>query len=330
MFNRLSSAAIAAAMVVGLSSPVLSETKWDVSIPWGASEFHTKDAVAFAAAVKEATGGEVVMTVHAGGSLGVRHNESLRAIEDGLVAMGEFAAFVNVGDVPILGVESIPFLISNYADLRIMQDIVRPTWEAELMKRNQKMLYSVPWPSQNFFTKKKIESKADMKGIRMRTYDANTATMVSNLGMVALQLNSADVVPALATGKVDAVMTSGSTAVAQKYWEFLKHTYNTNHLWASNVMNVNLDMWNALSPAHQKAIEGLARKMERDFWVISEAEHKKRMAQLVKNGMTVQAATPALKAAMIAATVTMEADFIKRVGGKSAEIIAAYRKRAGK
>ena len=141
MFNRLSSAAIAAAVVVGISSPVLAETKWDVSIPWGASEFHTKDAVAFAAAVKEATGGEVVMTVHAGGSLGVRHNESLRAIEDGLVAMGEFAAFVNVGDVPILGVESIPFLISNYADLRIMQDIVRPTWEAELMKRNQKMLY---------------------------------------------------------------------------------------------------------------------------------------------------------------------------------------------
>jgi TRAP-type transport system periplasmic protein len=330
MFNRLSSAAIAAAMVVGLSSPVLSETKWDVSIPWGASEFHTKDAVAFAAAVKEATGGEVVMTIHTGGSLGVRHNESLRAIEDGLVAMGEFAAFVNVGDVPILGVESIPFLISNYADLRIMQDIVRPTWEAELMKRNQKMLYSVPWPSQNFFTKKKIETEADMKGIRMRTYDANTATMVSNLGMVALQLNSADVVPALATGKVDAVMTSGSTAVAQKYWEFLKHTYNTNHLWASNVMNVNLDMWKALSPAHQKAIEDLAHKMERDFWVISEAEHKKRMAQLVKNGMTVQAASPALQAAMVKATSTMEADFIKRVGGKSAEIIAAYRKRAGK
>ena len=125
-------------------------------------------------------------------------------------------------------------------------------------------------------------------------------------------------------------MTSGSTAVAQKYWEFLKHTYNTNHLWASNVMNVNLDMWKALSPAHQKAIEDLAHKMERDFWVISEAEHKKRMAQLVKNGMTVQAASPALQAAMVKATSTMEADFIKRVGGKSAEIIAAYRKRAGK
>ena len=45
--------------------------------------------------------------------------------------------------------------------------------------------------------------------------------------------------PALATGKIDAVMTSGSTAVAQKYWEFLNHTYTTNHLWASNAMAVS-------------------------------------------------------------------------------------------
>lgn len=121
-----------------------------------------------------------------------------------------------------------------------MHDIARSAWEEELMKRNQKALYMVPWPSQNFFTKEPINTPADMEGIRMRVYDANTSEMATRIGMTAQQMNNADIVPALATGRLDAVMTSGTTAVAQQYWEFLNHTYNTNHLWASNVMAVNL------------------------------------------------------------------------------------------
>lgn len=104
------------------------------------------------------------MIVHPGGSLGVRANESLRAVEDGAVPMAEYALFQNVGDLPILGIESIPFLISDYAELRRMHMLVRPVWEEALMERNQMALYIVPWPSQNFFTKEPLETAADMEG----------------------------------------------------------------------------------------------------------------------------------------------------------------------
>ncbi len=297
---------------------------WDVSIPWGPSEFHTVNAQNFAEAVGEATGGDVKMTVHPGGALGIRANESLRAVEDGAVQMAEFAAFQNVGDVPILGIESIPFLISDYAGLRKMHEIVRPAWEAELEKRNQKILYIVPWPSQNFFTKEPIGSMADFEGVKMRTYDANTATMSERLGMVALQMNNADIVPALATGKLDAVMTSGTTAVAQKYWEFLNHTYNTNHLWASNIMSVNLDAWNELSAEQQAAIEAVAAEMEPQFWAVSEGEHQKRMEELMANGMTVEPASPEMLEGLRAATADMADEFVARVGPEAANAIEQY------
>ena len=270
MTMTLRTLALAGATAFPMSTALAAE--WDISIPWGPTEFHTVNAQNFADAVAEATDGAVTMTVHAGGALGIRANESLRAVEDGAVQMAEFAAFQNVGDVPILGIESIPFLISDYAQLRQMHEIVRPTWEAELEKRNQKALYIVPWPSQNFFTKEPVTTSEDFDGVRMRTYDANTATMVQRLGMVPLQMNNADIVPALATGKLDAVMTSGGTAVSQKYWEFLNHTYNTNHLWASNIMTVNLDSWNELTAEQQSAIEELATTMEPEFWAVSEAE----------------------------------------------------------
>ena len=315
---------LAASLAVTASSLVAGDVEWDVSIPWGASEFHSVNAENFARRVEEKTNGSVVMTVHPGGALGIRANESLRAVEDGAVPMAEFALFQNVGDVPLLGIESIPFLIKDYAQLREMHKLVRPLWEEKLMQRNQKALYIVPWPSQNFFTKEPVASMEDLSGVRFRTYDANTATMIKRLGGVPLQLNNPDVVPALATGKLDAVMTSGSTAASQKYWEFLNHTYNTNHLWASNAMVVNLEMWNELSANQRSVIESVASEMEPEFWAVSEAEHAKRMQQLKDNGMTVEAPSSSLAASMRKETADMAGEFSERVGG-AGDIIKKFR-----
>jgi len=315
-----------AALLAPLSA--LADVQWDVSVPWGPKEFHSVNAENFARRVEEATNGEVVMTVHPGGALGIKANESLRAIEDGAVQMGEYALFQQVGEVPLLGIESIPFLIKDYAQLRKMHGLVRPAWEAALAQRNQKALYMVPWPSQNFFTKDPVSSMADLSGVRFRTYDANTATMIERLGGVPLQLNNADVVPALATGKISAAMTSGSTAAANKYWQFLNHTYTTNHLWASNGMAVNLDSWNELTEEQRKIIQQVANDMEPQFWAISEAEHEKRMKQLMENGMTVSAPTAQLLADMQGATADAADEFGKRVPGAS-DIIKKFRSAIG-
>jgi len=320
--------ALAGALAAGIAVPASAQVEWDVAIPWGPTEFHTLNAIAFAERVKEETGGFVTMTVHPGGSLGIRANESLRAVEDGSVQMAEFALFQNVGDLPILGIESIPFLIEDYDQLRVMHDLVRPRWEADMAERNQLPLYMVPWPSQNFYFKKQIETASDFEGIKMRTYDANTATMVERLGMTAIQLGSPDIVPALATGKAEGVMTSGTTAVAQKYWEFLDHTYTTNHLWASNAVTVNLDEWNDLPAEHQETIQRIAKEMEPGFWEISEGEHSKRMQELMDNGMTVQAPSADLLGAIQAATADMADSFSERVPG-SAEIIAEFKSKIG-
>ena len=270
------------------------------------------------------------MTVHAGGSLGIKANESIRALEDGTVAMAEFAGFQNVGEISLLGIESLPFLVDDYDQLRVMHGFARPAWEAALAKRGNKVLYVVPWPSQNFFLKKTVRTIDDLKGVRIRTYDRVTADMVGKIGMVPQQMNNPDIVPALASGRLDAVMTSGTTAVAQKYWEFLKHTYTTNHLWASNLMVMGNGAWNKLSPDNRAAIDKLAHEMEPEFWKVSQAEHATRMAELRKNGMTVEPAAKELLDRMRAVTRPMWDEFAKANGAEGAKILADYRARVGK
>jgi TRAP-type C4-dicarboxylate transport system substrate-binding protein len=319
------------ALAGGAAGAALAQTptRWDVSIPWGPSEFHTVNAQRFATEVRGLTNGAVQMTVHPGGSLGVRANETVRAVGDGVVPMAEFAAFQNVGDLPLLGIESIPFLIANYDELAIMHSLVRPIWERELERRNQVVLYIVPWPLQCFYFKRPIASAADMRGIRMRTYDRVTAEMVTRLGMVPQQLTNPDVVPALASGRIDAVMTSGTTAVAQRYWEFLKHTYITNHLWASNLMVVNIDAWRRLPQATRTAIQDLAKRLEPEFWSVSKGEHDLRMGELRQNGMTVEEPSPALVQALRQATATMADDFV-RSNAAAGPIVQEFRRRVGR
>jgi TRAP-type C4-dicarboxylate transport system substrate-binding protein len=304
-------------------------TRWDVSIPWGPSEFHTLNAQRFATEVRGATNGAVQLTVHAGGALGVRANETVRSVGDGVVPMAEFAAFQNVGDLPLLGIESIPFLIGNYDELKVMHELVRPTWERELERRNQTVLYMVPWPMQLFYFKRPVAAAGDLRGIRMRTYDRVTADMVQRLGMVPQQLTNPDIVPALASGRVDAVMTSGTTAVAQRYWEFLKHAYVTNHLWATNLMVVNNDVWRRLPAATRSGIADLARRLEPEFWNVSRAEHETRMGELRQNGMTVEDPPAALIAAMRQATATMVDDFV-RANAAAGPIVQQFRQRVGR
>jgi TRAP-type C4-dicarboxylate transport system substrate-binding protein len=315
--------------VIGGTAGAQAPTRWDVSMPWGPSEFHTVNAGRFATAVREATNGAVQMTIHAGGSLGVRANETVRAVGDGVVPMAEMAGFQNVGDVPMLGIESIPFLIASYDELATMHALVRPAWERELERRGNIVLYVVPWPMQCMYFKKPINTAADLRGIRMRTYDRVTAEMVTRLGMVPQQLTNPDVVPALASGRVDAVMTSGTTAVAQRYWEFLKHTYVTNHLWASNLMVVNRDAWSRLPQGTRDAIMQIAKRMEPEFWNVSKGEHDLRMNELKQNGMTVDQPAPALLQALRQATATMADDFA-RTNTAAGPIIQQFRQRVGR
>ena len=305
----------AAGMTVGIAN---AQTQWDASVPWGPTEFHTKNLIRFAEEVKRVTNGAVEITVHSGGSLGIKGPESLRSVADGVVPIAEMAGFQQVGEEPILGFEALPFLIDNYDQLEAFVQKIRPLYEAAFERNNQKLLYMVPWPSQNIFTKVEVNSLDDIRGKKIRVYDKNSTDLMRAIGMSPLLISSPDIVPTLAVGGLDAVMTSGTTAVAQKYWEFLNHTYRTNHLWALNEVTVNLDAWATISAANQKAILDLAASLEPEFWDVSRGEDKIKLAELANQGMTVGPPAADFIDALRAAGRAMWGDFTARVDGTKA------------
>src|SRR5258708_241725 len=63
-------------------------TSLDLATVWPDGNFHTTNAKKFAAEVGKVTNGDIKITVQAGGSLGFKGPEQLRAVRDGLVPQG--------------------------------------------------------------------------------------------------------------------------------------------------------------------------------------------------------------------------------------------------
>ena len=85
-------------------------TSLDLATAWPDGNFHTTNAKRFAEEVGKVTNGEIKINVHAGGSLGFKGPEQLRAVRDGLVPLADILNIQQVGDEPKPGTELIPFL----------------------------------------------------------------------------------------------------------------------------------------------------------------------------------------------------------------------------
>jgi len=315
--------------VSACDQPTDKQTVWDASLPWSAKEFHTKNAQDFADAINTATHGTLRINIHPGAVLGLKGPSSLRALGEGIVDMAEMAAFQQVGTEPILGIESLPFLVADQDELAILYEILQPKLDEIFARRGIKLLYMVPWPNQNLYFKREVHSISELAGTKIRTYDRNSSNMVARLGMSPVQLPSSDVTPALASGMIDGAMTSTTTAAAQNFQDFLSHIYRTNHLWISNFMGVNLGAYNALPATIQNQLTQIARDMQPGFWQVSSADDLAKLKILEAGGITTIEPSAEMMAEMRALARPMWREFADAVPG-AREVLKTYLARTGK
>ena len=310
-----------------LGAPAIGQAQGSLKLPlatvWPDGNFHTINARRFADEVKTATSGAVEIDVKSGGQLGFKGPEQLRAVRDGLVPMADVLNIQQIGDEPLLGVESIPFISNNIDELKVLHKYLRPEYEKVALKNNQTILYMVPWPTQYLHLKVKAESLDALKGIKIRVPDKNAQDMCSAIGMAPALIPWGETIAALSSGAVAGVSTSAVSGVDGKFWEFLKFFHQTNHAWSCQIVTINNDTLKKISAANQKIIVDLARKLEPDFWASSLKADQDSAKKLTDGGMQLVVPSPQMMADLRQRTESMLADFMKRVPA-SEKPIKAY------
>ena len=241
------------ALTATFSAAALAQTKWDLASGYGANTFQTKNLEQFAADVKAATGGKLMITVHPGASL-FKQPEIKRAIQTGLVPAGEFIISGLANENPLFGADSIPFLATSYADAKKLYDAAKPVQAGVLGKQGVKMLFSVPWPGQSLYSVKPINSAEDFKGTKMRAYNPATTKIATMLGASPVTIQLPELGQALATGAANNFLTSSASGADGKLYEQVKYFYPVNGWLPRNVTAVSQKAFDALDKATQDAV----------------------------------------------------------------------------
>ncbi len=312
-----------------LAAPAAAEmVKADMATTYSGQNMHAETCREFAKRVNEALKGEVMITVHEGGALGLKDEDRFTAVADGIVPIQSVLMGAAVGTSPIYGLSTMPFLVRDFEESRLLLDIARPYYEAEAKKNNQMILYTAPWPPSSIHAKKAIKEYGDLKGLRIRTYDKNGTDVLKKAGAHAVVMSWGDVYPALATNTIDSVLTSSQSAVAGKFWEVLTHTTRVNFAIPLNMINWNLDSFAKLTEAQQKKIIEIGREMENRQWKIAEEAMIKDENTCEENGMTiVRSISDELAGKLQADGRDIIEDWKKKVGDDGVAILDQFEKK---
>lgn len=322
---RLIKAFTTLACVTVLAVPAMAQTKWNLPAAYPVDNPHSVNLLAFAKDVADATGGKMQITVHPGASL-FKAPEIKRAVATGQAQAGEVLISLHENEDPIFGIDVIPFLATSYPAAKKLWLASKPAVEKKLASQGLMLLFAVPWGPQGIYAKKDINTLDDMKGLKWRAYNVGTARIAELVGAQPVTIQAAELPQALATGVVNAFMTSGSTGYDSKAWETMSHYYDTQAWIPKNVTFVNKAAFDALDKPTQAAILKAAAVAEERGWKLAEEKAAWYLDQLKANKMKVLPPSPALKSGLEKIGEQLTSDWTKKAGADGAAVIATYKK----
>jgi len=303
----------------------LSEEKWDMALAYGAGNFHSANATEFAKNVSDKSGGKLTIVTHPGGSL-YKGGEIFRAVRTGQTQIGErFMSALGKED-PLLEVDSQPFLATTYDDAMNLYQASKPEIVKGLDAKGLVFLYAVPWPAQGLYSKKEINSIADLKGLKFRAYNSATIRIAELTGMAPTKIEAAEISQAFSTGAVESMITSPTTGKNKKIWENgVKYFYDIAAWFPKNMVIVNKDAWNKLDSETQKLILAEAATAEKKGWALSKKGNKDDKKALADAGMKVGKVNAELKKHFEGVGATMAKEWADRAGSRGQDVLAAYK-----
>ena len=316
---------LAVAAMTFVAGPAHAAEEWNLASRLSPKVFHEINLAQFAEEVKEATGGELVITIHNAASL-YKHPEIKPAVQTGQVEMGllQLSSFANEDEIYNFG--TIPFMATTYDEVRLLWKAARPHIEKRLMKDGIRVLFAVPWPPQAFYASKELNSVDDLEGVKFRTYNRIGSQIAELLGAQPVLVKSSEVAQAFATGMVSAMVTSSAFGASIQAWDFVEY-YNDTRAWLGlDELIVNERAFQRLSPEVQQTVMDLAAKAEERGWKMSEMANETAKKELAKNGVII--ATPSdafMEAARMAASPMID-NWVEAAGADARKIVDEYNK----
>ena len=284
--------------------PVLAQDIQDRTIKFGhlnntdhPTSFGVKK---FAEIVAAKSGGKIKVTEYASSQLG-NELQQQSALQGGVQEMLVASTTSLAGIVKEFGLFDFPFLFSNARQADAMVDgPLGKMLGSKLADKGVVVLGFFDLGFRNVTNSKRPITKAeDLEGLKLRVIP-NPVFLETFKAFKAnpTPMPFAELYGALESKAVDGQENPYAVILSSKFYEVNKFVSGTNHVYATNPVQISKRFWDKLSPAEQKLLQDAAIEAQNLQRVVSREVSGKAVAELIAKGMVHNEIAPAEMARM--------------------------------
>ena len=253
---------VGAALAVAAGAATTAQAQvvhWKLGSAVGPQDIMTLDLQKFAAAVKERSGGKLVLEVVPIETVGFKNDDSLRVLKQGVMQAMLLVPYYLYRDAPSLAALTPHGALLETEDNLKIAKVQREI--ADKIYRQWGVEPAVPWWSGSLrdlvvIAKEPVSSLADLKGKKFRHFTKDGVQAFNDLGISTQMVPSSELYLALKTGVVDAAAYGLPYVKSQALYET---TCCVSYLAPFTAafpfaIGVGQQDWKALDPALQKVM----------------------------------------------------------------------------
>lgn len=217
----------------------------------------------FKSQVEEKTDNHVKIEIYGNGALGddsdILEQAKVGANVAVLVDAGRLAEMV-----PEIGILSAPYIVNNYEEAyEVTKSDLFKDWSEKLATDHNLQILSFNWyqGDRHFLTNKKIETPADLKGLKIRTPGATVWTeTISALGASPAGMAFSEVYPGIQQGVIDGAEAQHPASYGANLHEVVKFITKTSHFQLITGIVAGADWMKGLPEEYQQIVYEEASK----------------------------------------------------------------------
>ncbi len=285
--NLFKSLLMASALVGALGSAQAETLRFASEAPRSDTQFQAGEK--FNEILKAKTNGALDVKVFPDSSLGA-FQAAIGGVRGGTIDIAVSGSGNFSGLVPLMGVFDIPFMFKDTTHAyRVLDGKVGQEMLDKLAEHGMKGLayWDNGW-RQMSNSKHPINTPADVKGLKMRTTGSPAHIEAFKLlGANPVPMPLAELYTALEMKTVDAQEHPIGVLWSAKLYEVQKHLSLTYHAYSALVLVMNKAKFDAMPPAHQKALVEAAREAGQYQRKLNNDNIAKIVGDLKKAGVSV-------------------------------------------
>jgi C4-dicarboxylate-binding protein DctP len=282
-------------VLLGTGGASAEDTILRVSVQVSTNSPLGKNVVAYKHAVETASKGSLKIDIYDKAQL-FRDNEVIGAVRSGAVEMGIAQLGQFASEVPAVELFQQPFAFDSDALTRAAArpgSEIRRYIDAQILERTgAHVLWWQPYGAILIMSRSgPISDPSAMTGRSIRAYDSVSAEFVSRCGASPRVISSSNMLEALKTQSVDAVLTSISSIPERELWRETKFITRIRHSVFVVAGIINEKVWNRLSKSHRDLMSAAVLQEENGFWDRFAAEEADAYQFAAEKGMEVREIT---------------------------------------